>query len=196
MVGVPDLAEMRFRAVAAHGLADLVIAEAADHHRADEKRDRQRRARGENAAQRQVLEDIETRFDTAARISASHISMRVPPDTFAQSVEHRVHGGATGTLHQDQCRTVVPAAAGSAARSASRSANQRRRAEGPDSGAERLADAPQKVDAAGRASCTHLAVVWLARSAELEHLAQEQARRPRVAASSSIAARTDPGLAL
>jgi hypothetical protein len=121
MVGVPLLPRCDLGAVAAHRLADLVVAQAPDHHRADQQRDRQRRARGEDAAQGQVLEYAETGFELGevfgektsacetlaarSRRSASTDSMAAPREPFTRIV------------------SLSASTAGSAAVSASRSAN-------------------------------------------------------------------------
>ena len=51
--------QMRLRTVGAHALADLVAGERGDHARADEHRHGERRHRGENAPQREVLKHVE-----------------------------------------------------------------------------------------------------------------------------------------
>src|SRR5690606_39020793 len=56
-----SLAQMTLRTIIANRLSDLVIAELADHHRANDKCNAKCRQHPQNAAKRQILKDVEKR---------------------------------------------------------------------------------------------------------------------------------------
>jgi hypothetical protein len=65
------LGQVRLRAVVAHRLADLLLRQPADHRRAEEEGDHQRRHRRQHGAQRDVVEDVEGAESFASHCASS-----------------------------------------------------------------------------------------------------------------------------
>src|SRR5690606_21873350 len=120
------LGEVRARAVVAHGLADLVGRQLADHVRAEPDRDRERREAREDRPQRDVVEDVEDAgvlcqplreleehqcppWSAAPVSAATTRSMRMKREPFTSTV--RPSMASTSDSRRSKCRPPGPNAA-------------------------------------------------------------------------------------